>query len=189
MLAPSSTPKKFYAVRVGKTPGVYTDWPSAQAQVTGVKGPQYKSFPTRAEAEAYMHETSGENDASTKSASKGKKTRNSLQAPEIDEIDEAVEPGYGPLPQGAEDGFDRRIKLNKDTGAVEYKSAGELKAVKMQATGVSKDTPLRIYTDGSARGNGAAEARAGVGVYFGPQDSRFVSDMAIRGVLQEHTLS
>src|SRR5690606_36998807 len=32
--------------------------------------------------------------------------------------------------------------------------------------------PLTIYTDGSALGNGKNGARAGVGVYFGPNDSR-----------------
>lgn len=31
---------------------------------------------------------------------------------------------------------------------------------------------LDIYTDGSCRNNGHCDARAGYGVYFGPQDSR-----------------
>lgn len=33
---------------------------------------------------------------------------------------------------------------------------------------------LRIYTDGSSLKNGRTQAAAGVGVYFGPGDSRFV---------------
>jgi ribonuclease HI len=32
-----------------------------------------------------------------------------------------------------------------------------------------------VYTDGSSRGNGSSGAAAGVGVYFGPGDPRFVS--------------
>lgn len=47
---------KYYAVKSGKTPGVYTDWPSAQAQITGWQKPQHKSFATRAEAEAFLRE-------------------------------------------------------------------------------------------------------------------------------------
>ncbi|KAK5143037.1 hypothetical protein LTR04_002031 [Oleoguttula sp. CCFEE 6159] len=35
---------------------------------------------------------------------------------------------------------------------------------------------LRIYTDGSSLGNGQRGAVAGVGVYFGPKDSRNVSE-------------
>ena len=35
---------KFYAVYRGKTPGVYTDWPSCRKQIEGFKGPVYKGF-------------------------------------------------------------------------------------------------------------------------------------------------
>lgn len=42
---------KFYVVWVGLTPGVYTDWESCRAQVNGVAGARYKSFPSRQEAE------------------------------------------------------------------------------------------------------------------------------------------
>ena len=40
-----------------------------------------------------------------------------------------------------------------------------------------RDPPsiLRIYTDGSSLRNGQAGARAGVGVYFGPQDPNYAS--------------
>lgn len=31
-----------------------------------------------------------------------------------------------------------------------------------------------VHTDGGSRGNGKVGARAGVGVYFGPKDPRFV---------------
>jgi ribonuclease HI len=34
---------------------------------------------------------------------------------------------------------------------------------------------LKIYTDGSSLGNGAKGATAGVGVYFGPRDPRYVT--------------
>lgn len=46
--------KKFYAIKQGVKPGIYTDWPTASAQVKGFKGAIYKGFETRAEAEAFM---------------------------------------------------------------------------------------------------------------------------------------
>jgi ribonuclease HI len=46
--------KKFYAVAAGRKPGIYTNWPEAQAQVMGFKGAVYKGFPTREEAEAWI---------------------------------------------------------------------------------------------------------------------------------------
>lgn len=44
--------QKYYVVWQGKQPGIYTDWEACKTQVAGVQGAQYKSFDTRAEAEA-----------------------------------------------------------------------------------------------------------------------------------------
>ncbi len=45
---------KFYAVRGGDTPGVYRTWAECEPLVHGVKGVKYKSFPTEAEAWAFV---------------------------------------------------------------------------------------------------------------------------------------
>lgn len=46
--------KKFYAVRVGKIPGIYQTWSQAEEQVKGFPGAEYKSFSTEEEAIRYM---------------------------------------------------------------------------------------------------------------------------------------
>ncbi len=46
--------KKFYAVAVGRTNGIFTDWASTERQVKGYAGAKYKSFPTRQEAEDWL---------------------------------------------------------------------------------------------------------------------------------------
>lgn len=46
--------KKYYAVKVGKTPGIYLTWEACKSQVEGVSGAVYKSFPTLSEAEDYV---------------------------------------------------------------------------------------------------------------------------------------
>lgn len=47
--------KKFYAVRIGRDgAGIYDTWEQCKAQVHGVAGAVYKSFPTREEAEAFV---------------------------------------------------------------------------------------------------------------------------------------
>lgn len=51
---------KFYAVRKGRTPGIYRTWPEAQREVTGFKGAEFKSFKTSEEAEAYMNDSEQE---------------------------------------------------------------------------------------------------------------------------------
>lgn len=50
--------KKYYAVRVGHNPGIYVTWSDCEVQVKGFPGAQYKSFPTEAEAKAYMDNVS-----------------------------------------------------------------------------------------------------------------------------------
>lgn len=45
---------KFYAVRVGKTPGIYQTWSQAEEQVKGYSGAEYKSFSTEEEAIKYI---------------------------------------------------------------------------------------------------------------------------------------
>ena len=47
--------QKYYAVRRGRTPGIYLSWAECQRQVTGFPGADFKSFPTEDEAERYLH--------------------------------------------------------------------------------------------------------------------------------------
>lgn len=58
--------KKYYAVQVGKNPGIYGTWDECKAQTEGVSGAKYKSFPSLEEAERYMLEPNNDNlDAET----------------------------------------------------------------------------------------------------------------------------
>ncbi|KAF1810243.1 ribonuclease H-like protein [Eremomyces bilateralis CBS 781.70] len=185
------TPSKFYGVQNGRVPGVYTDWPTVQAQITGWTKPKQKVFATRAEAEAFVRAgTSVSQGESVKNVSipggsttpnpntptnappfkKSKKTNGTTGTSEA-----VPEPGTGLLPPGADDRFDNRIFLNPRTGKIEYKTAEEANATKLVPTKDFKGT-LRIFTDGSSLGNGALGAVAGVGVYFGPQDPRNLSE-------------
>lgn len=45
---------KFYAVKQGRIPGIYLTWDQAKRQIDHFSGAVYKSFPTKAEAEAFM---------------------------------------------------------------------------------------------------------------------------------------
>ena len=49
-----SVKKKYYAVAVGRSPGIYEDWPSAESQVKGYAGARYKGFADCGEAEAWL---------------------------------------------------------------------------------------------------------------------------------------
>ncbi|MBR1506610.1 MAG: ribonuclease H family protein [Eubacterium sp.] len=46
--------KKYYAVKKGKTPGIYETWDECSRNVTGVPGAQFKGFATIEEAREYL---------------------------------------------------------------------------------------------------------------------------------------
>lgn len=176
---------------IGHVPGVYTDWPSTQAQIKGCSGGLQQSFATREEAEAFVNEhrrdhsvpISLRGDLSEASSAVGqgckvsettskKQKKNSGQAAAVvTNGTTQYEPGMGPLPEGAEDGFDRTLKMDLKTGAIRHKTEAELSATKQQPTG-DFTGQIVVYTDGSSLGNGQSGAVAGVGVYFGPNDKR-----------------
>ena len=45
---------KYYAVKEGRVPGIYTSWAGCKAQTDGYSGAIYKSFATRSEAERFL---------------------------------------------------------------------------------------------------------------------------------------
>lgn len=47
---------KFYAVRVGRKPGIYDTWDKACAQTSGFKNAVVKSFASKADAEAFLEQ-------------------------------------------------------------------------------------------------------------------------------------
>lgn len=204
----SSPPTKFYAVRNGRIPGIYTDWQSVQEQITGWQKPQHRSFSTRSEAQRYLDgegqlspghandpsidfaqfftpnalagaafDTLAETNPAPepRESKKTKKAVNGWKAAKVDEpeYNEALyAPGTGPLPPGAEDGFDQNILLNPRTGELVYKTPEQRQATKAFSSTSSSTDSIHIYTDGSSLGNGKSGAYAGVGVYFGPKDKR-----------------
>ncbi len=45
---------KYYAVKEGRNPGIYTTWEECEKEVKGYSGALYKSFPTLDEAKKYL---------------------------------------------------------------------------------------------------------------------------------------
>jgi len=66
--------KKFYAIAVGRKPGIYSNWPMAQAQVQGYPGAKFKGFPSREEAQSWL-----DNPTATTSPFRPSKTRITTQ--------------------------------------------------------------------------------------------------------------
>ena len=192
---------KFYAVQNGRVPGIYTDWPSAQRQIIGWSKSRHKCFSTRTEAQNFLDEgfqtllnkesnrTEIEDGHSTdlrQTEANGllqKKLKNSaLLVPSTTKDSKSnigtagfdfYEPGIG-LPLDAEDGFDPNVILEANSGNVVFKTRIQKEATKLQAVRPVAESVLRVYTDGSSLRNGQTGSLAGIGVYFGPCDTRQV---------------
>ncbi|KIW28807.1 uncharacterized protein PV07_04677 [Cladophialophora immunda] len=183
----NSGEQKFYAVQSGRVPGVYTDWIQAQAQIRGIRKPKHKKFSTRAEAEAFVAAGRKANGAESahsvtpeeeirrlivRSSAPGLQVNGTYSPTDKDGKPYAV--GRGPLPPGAEDGYDPNVKLDAD-GSIVNRTEEEKSRTKMMTRQKESPGMLRIYTDGSSLKNGQAGARAGVGVFFGPQDPKYAN--------------
>lgn len=47
--------KAYYAVKVGRSPGIYRSWPECEEEVRGFKGAKYKKFKTEKEALEFIN--------------------------------------------------------------------------------------------------------------------------------------
>ncbi|KAF9141030.1 hypothetical protein BGX30_005595 [Mortierella sp. GBA39] len=143
----------FYAVHIGKTKGIYFTWPECEKQVKGVIGAKFKKFPTLPEAEEFVK-----------------------NGPKV---------YTKPPPKSAAS----TSKTSSTTTATTTTATGSSSAIVGSASGVkssftringitvpSGSDTLVIYTDGSARGNGKVGSQAGLGVFFGVNDPRNLSE-------------
>ena len=71
---------KYYAVAVGKKPGIYTKWDECKAMVHGFPGAVYKSFKTLEEAETFLESAPARGgEAHAKGAAQQKATQGAAQ--------------------------------------------------------------------------------------------------------------
>lgn len=76
---------KFYAVAVGRSAGVYTDWPTAERQVKGFAGAKFKSFLTKQEAIAWCDNPIYASKEKRSAESKNTTANNSLPTSGVDD--------------------------------------------------------------------------------------------------------
>jgi len=129
----------FYAVRIGRVPGVYSSWAAAEEQVKGFTGAEHKRFSTEKEAQSYL---SLVQDA-VRSNSDALKTATPYSKPTFDQR--------------------QKMKITQLTSVSENQEYGH--------------RALVVHTDGACPNNGKHGARAGIGVWYGPEDSRNISEV------------
>ncbi|XP_061668128.1 ribonuclease H1 [Syngnathoides biaculeatus] len=151
--------KFFYAVRKGFKPGVYNSWDECKAQVDKFPSASFKKFASEKDAWAFV---------------RGVEQSAPPQLPKV-EPDLCVLPQKGPVPL-------EYIPLGKKRSHVEEEKPDQeavvpSKRIKDNHSSSTDCTngftymgdAVVVYTDGCCSSNGKRGARAGIGVYWGPQ--------------------
>ena len=123
---------KFYAVKKGRTPGIYRTWNEAKIQVDGFSGAEYKSFEKITDATSYMNWT--------------EEKKQEVIKPAEDNLKNAIE----------------KVKLasknvkKKISDSTEKVKKGQINMLRKQTT---QDTNYyaTVYTDGGSRNTGASK--------------------------------
>ena len=162
--------KKFYAVAKGRKPGIYSNWPEAQAQVMSFAGAVYKGFPTEKEAAAWIKNPSyGTSTPGKKTIRKtkpaGKHASHTNTDPKDGEITIYSDGGarYNPGPGGygvviVDDGEHRELSSGfRHTTNNRMELMGCIVALRELGP---CDKPITLYTDSSYVVNGITKGWA-----------------------------
>lgn len=156
---------KYYAVRNGHKSGVYNNWSDCESQVKGYSGNQYKSFNSRAEANAYMNSGSNSNSSrssygsSSSSSGSGSRSRSSYS--------NSSSSSRAPYSNSSSRSSYGSSYSSSSSYTPSYSSSS--------SSSSSSSRTVNIYTDGASKNNQGAKqgkSTAGFGVYYGPGDSR-----------------
>ncbi|KAJ8356161.1 hypothetical protein SKAU_G00189550 [Synaphobranchus kaupii] len=159
--------KFFYAVRKGVTPGVYNTWDECKSQVDKFPCASYKKFGSEEDAWAFVRSQPGA--IPSASAAGGS------CVPEVPRIaPEALfaVPLGGKRPHVDPDEVDHGKRLKCAEGASQKACSAPPSSDGFTYMGDA----VVVYTDGCCSGNGKHGARAGIGVYWGPDHPMNVCD-------------
>ncbi|KAG8879367.1 hypothetical protein FRB98_005685, partial [Tulasnella sp. 332] len=145
----------FYAVKKGFRPGVYSTWGECEDNTKGFPGALHKKFNTLREAEQYVGVMPIETSATQAAAAAA-----ALLAEEFT---------LTPSPVSSRPTSSKPYEKPKPA-----KSKPKVKAP--EPIPWDKTHWTVVYTDGASQGNGRPGARAGVGVWYGVNDPRNVSE-------------
>ncbi|XP_053315852.1 ribonuclease H1-like [Spea bombifrons] len=162
----NSLSKMFYAVRRGRNPGVYNTWDECKAQVDRFPLARYKKFATENEAWEFVRDTQ---EGPSQSAQDVSATQSSPPKPSKYQAKPSYRAKRALYPPQSSSGPAQPAKRAK---LIDICSLPSLDNTAFNCMGDS----TVVYTDGCCSRNGRLRARAGIGVYWGPNHALNVSE-------------
>lgn len=130
----------YYAVKTGNRPGIYASWDECRKHVVGVKGSKFLKFPTREDAELWLHADHVPSSVPFPKDDEKDEELSSLAKELLGFLKDAEKKEYDPL-------F-REIPPWRD-GALSVQYADALRSA-ARVIGASEMSPFDVYTDGSS---------------------------------------
>lgn len=161
---------KYYAVKNGRSTGVYSNWSDCKSQVDGYSGNQYKSFSSKSAAEAYVNSGSSSSSRSGGYNSGGYRSSGSSRSSGYRSSGSS---GTRSSYSKASSSYSGGSSSSSYTPSTSY-SSGYVSHYPSSSSSTSSKT-VDVYTDGASKNNQARNqglSKAGYGVYYGPGDSR-----------------
>ncbi|KAM3932591.1 ribonuclease H1-like [Leptodactylus fuscus] len=149
----------FYAVRKGRSPGVYKTWEECKEQVDRFPSARYKKFASEEEAWRFVGNNPEASSSPIESSSKDQSSSSNVKK---------TFHTKRPLPvsTSTEQPVPKRTKL------IDISALPPLPGHSFTQMG---DCAV-VYTDGCCSSNGRVKARAGIGVYWGPNHPMNVAE-------------
>lgn len=195
---------KYYAVRAGHKPGVYTTWAICQQQISGFKGAVFKSFLSYDDASAFAAGRDPPSMANDKPDrfygvavgrkpgvytdwSKAQEAIVGWKGPKYRKFDTHAEAlafvrayrNVAAAPLVELEGSEEEVEEEEDEEDDDVVEVEEPPTKRAKTAARSQAAVPIVYTDGSSLGNGRAGAVAGVGVFFGTGDPRNISERLV----------
>ena len=146
----------YYVVKNGIIPGIYDNWSDCQKQVSGFKNAKFKKFKNHDDA-VYFYKYGNRENPQTMVVNGNALFRTQMK------LDKFIV--YG----GDGDNHKDSSSSKKTKSHVIF---GTTTKIDM---GINEEDIIIVYTDGCCINNGKRNAKAGYGIYFGPNDTRNVS--------------
>ncbi|KAI0646029.1 ribonuclease H-like domain-containing protein [Trametes meyenii] len=158
----------YYAVARGRVPGVYSSWDECQAQTAGFPGNRHQKFPSLEQARQYL----AQNGITTDTAPTPIAVVPTVASTSSHTLQHGASlRGRAPASKPYARSQPPTSKSSEGTPSSNSRWAALASEVIEDESGWDV-----VYSDGSCRGNGKAGSVAGVGVWWGQNDSRNIAE-------------
>ncbi|KAJ3070106.1 Ribonuclease H1 [Podochytrium sp. JEL0797] len=171
---------KYYAVRVGRTPGVFQSWDLCSREVSKFANAEFKSFATPQDAAAYLRSENKRGELFPEAAVEAMFASAGLSGTarkrkHVQESVAAKKPrGEAPLSRTSSASIFPSTRPKTQTKLLDEIPKDDPVPAAAPVKGTSER--IVIYTDGACGGNGKRHAKGGIGVFFAEGDPRNISE-------------